>query len=85
MLILRSKLNIESAFSKTSTYVDSYNFFFCWNILIRNNINKNIVAINQVAEEIVIGVQQTTSTSEEPAQLASHLRSLLVNFKVWYS
>jgi len=48
---------------------------------VADNINKNIVSINQVAEETVLGSEQTAASSEELAGLASHLQSMVGRFK----
>ena len=49
---------------------------------VADNINENVVSINQVAEETVMGAEQTALASEELAKLASHLQSMVGRFKV---
>ncbi|MDX2503829.1 MAG: methyl-accepting chemotaxis protein [Gammaproteobacteria bacterium] len=49
---------------------------------VADNINKNIVSINQVAEETVLGSEQTAASSEELARLASHLQSMVGRYKI---
>ncbi len=49
---------------------------------VADNISVNIIAIKQVAEETVSGANQTASSSEELARLASHLQTMVARFKV---
>jgi methyl-accepting chemotaxis protein len=49
---------------------------------VADQINTNIVSINDVARETAAGAGQTASASEDLAQLANHLKSMLGRFQV---
>ncbi len=49
---------------------------------VAEEINGNIARINEVASQAAAGAQQTASASDEMARLASHLQSLVGQFKV---
>ncbi len=49
---------------------------------VTEEINRNIVQINQMAEHTSEGANQTTTASEELAQLAENLQALIKQFKI---
>ncbi len=49
---------------------------------VADNISVNIIAIKQVEEETVSGANQTATSSEELARLASHLQTMVARFNV---
>lgn len=50
--------------------------------VVTDEMNRNVVNINQIAEQSAVGSTQTISASEELARLASELQNMIGEFKV---
>jgi methyl-accepting chemotaxis protein len=48
---------------------------------VADEINRNIININEVAEQTAVGAGQTNTAGQQLAELASNLQSLVNRFK----